>query len=226
MWWFARKAQQAAESPSSAPARLSPEQLLLEQVPDMRAMLEDNDVALKIWLPDVVGRTVKWLADYEGQNQSQWLRELLMAYVYGRAALLAQRIRTDRDGAARPDDGIRFSRAPVDRTQGRWVYKVPQLGKNVVAFKLWLSRQMCADLQALADHAQVGLSPFVREAIIADLLGRASLPERPAILGQVAHEAALAWERGEEVPVHQIAVEAFDGVGEAQLEWVASLPGQ
>jgi hypothetical protein len=133
---------------------------------------------------------------------------------------LAQRIRTDREGA-QPDGGLRFSRAPVDRTQGRWVYKVPQLGKNVVAFKLWLSRQMCADLQALADHAQVGLSPFVREAIVADLLGRASLPERPAILGELAQEAALAWERGDEVPMAQVAMDAFDGVGDAKLEWLA-----
>jgi|ThiBioDrversion2_2_1062182.scaffolds.fasta_scaffold03773_3 hypothetical protein len=220
MWWFSRKTQQAADSLDSPSARLLPEQHLLEHVPDMRAMLEDNDVALKIWLPEVVAHTVKWLADYEGQNQSQWLRELLMAYVYGRVALLAQRIRTDREGA-QPDGGLRFSRAPVDRTQGRWVYKVPQLGKNVVAFKLWLSRQMCADLQALADHAQVGLSPFVREAIVADLLGRASLPERPAILGELAQEAALAWERGDEVPMAQVAMDAFDGVGDAKLEWLA-----
>ena len=44
----------------------------------------------------------------------------------------------------------------------------------------------------LAKHAGVGLSPFVREAIVGDLLGRGSLPERPEIMG-VPTAAALPW---------------------------------
>lgn len=113
---------------------------------------------------------------------------------------------------------IRFSRQAVDRSAGRWIYKVPQLGKNTVAFKIWISRPMRDDLMVLAGHAGVGLSPFVREAIVGDLLGRGSLPERPAIMG-ASTEAAKAWELDKPVPVEAVEETAFNGLGEAK-EWV------
>lgn len=182
------------------------------QVPDLRALVE-QDVAIKIWLPELIALTLKWVADYEGTSQSSWVRERLFVYVYGRVAQLAQCIREERDA-------IRFSRTAVDRGAGRWIYKVPQLGKNTVAFKVWVSRQMRDDLEVLANHAGVGLSPFVREAIVGDLLGRGSLPERPEIMG-MATDAATAWERDEAVPVEPVEEESFNGLGEAERVWVA-----
>ena len=214
MWWFTRKANQQPQAPGIS-LRQQAEEHLIALVPDMSAIAEGQDVAIKIWLPEIIARTVKWLADYEGVSQSAWLRERLMVYVYGRVAVQALRIRLQRSDR----DATRFSRKRVDRTKGRWIYKVPQLGKNTVAFKLWVSEQMRADLQALADHAQVTLSAFVREAIVADLLGRASLPERPDILGQPT-PAAAAWERGEEVPIVEMEEEQVDGVGNPERVWL------
>ena len=129
--------------------------------------------------------------------------------------MVAQRIRSQRSGFEAPS----FSRKQVNRTAGRWIYKVPQLGKNTVAFKVWISQQMRDDLQTLANHAGVEMSPFVREAIVGDLLGRGSLPERPEILGQLT-AAAIAWERDEDVPVVSVEEHAFDHVGDAERVWV------
>lgn len=213
MWWFLKKAQTRAIEAASNP-RLQTEEQLLAQVPDMSS-LDEHDVAIKIWLPELVARTLKWVADYEGLSQSRWVRDRLLAYVYGRVAVLAHYIRTQRATEDRP----MFSRRQVDRGAGRWIYKVPQLGKNTVAFKVWVSQQMRDDLEVLAKHAGVELSPFVREAIIGDLLGRGSLPERPKIMG-IPTDAATAWERDEVVPVEPFEEDAFNGLGEAERVWM------
>ena len=218
MWWFLRGAKKSPPVGTTNPRQQS-EDPLLTLVPDMGAILKTPNVAIKVWLPSLVAQTLKWVADYEGQSQSSWVRERLLAYLYGYAALMAQRIRSQR--AESVDRGPMFSRAPVDRTKGRWIYKVPQLGKNTVAFKVWVSQQMRDDLQMLADHANVGLSPFVREALVADLLGRGSLPERPEIMGTPS-KSALAWERGEDVPVADLEVDDFDGLGESERMWCES----
>ena len=175
--------------------------------------LDDHDVAIKIWLPERVAQTMKWLADYEGISQSGWVRSQLTSYVYGQVAVLVQQICAEKHICL-------FARNLVDRGADRLVYLVPQLGKNTVAFKVCINQQMRDDLQVLATHAGVTLSPFVREALIGVLLGRGSLPERPEIMGQ-ASTAALAWERDEPVKLAQIEEAEFDGLGEAERVWVA-----
>ena len=217
MWWFLRKSQPAAlpvRLPVRANEREQAKQGLLDAIPDM-SRLEDHNVAIKIWLPERVAQTMKWLADYEGVSQSNWVRSQLICYVYGRVAVMVQQMRIE-------ENRIMFSRGKVDRSAGRWVYLVPQLGKNTVAFKVWVSWQMRDDLQVLASHADVALSPFVREALVGALLGRGSLPERPEIMGQPS-AAALAWEGDETVEVAQIEGAEFDGLGEAEMVWIADL---
>lgn len=220
MWWFLRQRERATADGQPTSDRLDTEKEIrsedefLALFPPLAA-LDEHDATIKIWLPETPARLVKWLAERKGTSQSAWLRDRLAEYVYGRGAVTAQRIREKRRESDRP----MFSRAPVDRTKGRYVYLVPQLGKNVVAFKLWASRQLRNDLESLAAHAGVGLSPFVREAVLADLLGRGSLPERPAVLG-AATAAAQAWERGDEVPNDTVEIGAFDGLGTAEFVWV------
>ena len=110
MWWFLNKAQKPG-SVKDGGSRLQTEEQLLAQVPDLRALVE-QDVAIKIWLPELIALTLKWVADYEGKSQSSWVRERLFVYVYGRVAQLAQYIREERTA-------IRFSRTAVDRGAGR-----------------------------------------------------------------------------------------------------------
>lgn len=211
MWWFLNKSRPAVV-PAEQSKRKHAEQGLLDAVPDM-SRLSKHDVAISIWLPERVAQIMKWLADYEGVSQSNWVRLQLTSYVYGQVAVLVQQIRVE-------NEKIAFSRSKVDRGAGRWVYLVPQLGKNTVAFKVWVSQQMRDDLQVLAAHAGVALSPFVREALTGALLGRGSLPERPEIMGQPS-AAALAWEGDEQVEVMQKEEREFDGLGEAERVWLA-----
>lgn len=213
MWWFARKVEQAFPVAETSWTRQVEDQLLA-MVPDLCTVASRRDSVIRLWLPEVVARTVKWCAAYEGESQSVWLRERLMAYVYGCVTAQALRIRHQR----LEHDEPRPNRRPGCRTHGRWVYKVPQLGEDIVAFQLRVSSQMRTDLQALADHAQLHIAAFAREAIIAELLGRASLPGRAEILGQPT-PAAEAWERGEDVPILELEQEPPDGLGEPELVW-------
>lgn len=215
MWWFVKKGQ-AQEQPRLVIENNWAEEQLLAHMPDM-AHLAQHDVAVKMWLPEAVAQTLKWVADHEGVSQSSWLREHLTGYVYGQAALLAHRIRAKRSG----NSDIRFSRSSANQTPGRWIYKVPQLGKNAVAFKVWMGEQMKSDLSALAAHAGVGLSPFLREVLVGELFGRGSLPERPQIVGQPSDEA-LAWETGETVKTAVVEEADHRGLGFAEREWVSN----
>lgn len=79
------------------------------------------------------------------------------------------------------------------------------------------------DLAQLANHAGIELSPFIREAIIADLLGRGSLPERPEMFASGTPEA-IAWERHEAVPVTMMDAADYDGLGVLDPEWIATPP--
>lgn len=222
MWWFLNKSSQAAEDEGKDRDRSNPpinaerlqEEHLLSLTPDLSLRLLPADVAIKIWLPPIVASTVKWLADYEEVSQSNWLRQLLIEYTYGKVAAFGQNLRAQR----RAENAILFSRQAVDRSSGRWIYLVPQLGKNAVAFKLWIGRQMRDDLQALANHAQIGLSPFVREAIIGSLLGRGSLPERPQLFDPPG-PSATAWENDEAVSMKEVPEDEHTDLGAVEREW-------
>lgn len=221
MFWFLKKSR-ILLADSRADQALTDEPTLVKMV-DI-SDLDSDPVAVKIWLPQSLAQTLRWAADHQGESQSEWIRASLTAYVYGRAAVLALRIREER--ARRTRDGrepggadTAFARGPVDRGAGRWVYKVPQLGKNTVAFKLWIGKQVRDDLQLLARHASLELSPFVREVIVGDLLGRGTLPERPEIIGPPT-PAALAWESGDDVPIASVEAAEFDELGEAEAVWV------
>ena len=95
---------------------------------------------------------------------------------------------------------IRFSRrGPPAGT--KYIFKVPELGKNIAPVKIWLPQQLRDDLHVLAEHANVLLSRFTREIVIGAVLGRGTLPERPELRAFNATPEADAWERGEPVPM-------------------------
>lgn len=213
MWWFVRNGSTGTQDRLTSNAKWGEKQLMAH-VPDM-SQLGQHEVAVKVWLPEVVAQTLKWVADYEGVSQSSWVREHLIGYVYGQAALLAHRIRAQRAG----DSDIRFSVMEDSKKLGRWVYKVPQLGKNAVAFKVWMSAQMQQDLLALAKHAGIGISPFLREVVVGELFGRGSLPERPEIVGKPSAQAQ-AWEQDAEVPMAVIEEADFSDLGHAEQVWM------
>lgn len=119
MWWFLQK-MQPAPLPVRLPVRVSEHKQSkhspLDAVPDM-SRLNDHGVAVKTWLPKRAAQTMKWLADYEGISQSNWVRAQLTSYVYGQVAVLAQRIRGQQMRVE--ESHIAFSRGSVDRGAGR-----------------------------------------------------------------------------------------------------------
>lgn len=227
MWWFLNKAHERTPRDAISP-RVKAISELEPAVDQLKALLND-DVAFKFWLPEIIALTIRDQAGREGVSQSALLRDLLAEYVYGRlAAQTLRRLREERSQGA----NLFFTIAePEERGPGRWIYKVPELGKSTVAFKLWMSSKQKDDMQALAEHAGVTQSALAREVIISAWLGHASLPERAALF-QMASAHALAWERDEEVPLLNLtkqefmqrggAVEGFDSDWEVVEEDQAS----
>lgn len=157
---------------------------------------------LKFWLPDPVESALEDLARYYDVSVSLMVRMLLAGYVYGRYALAY--MRENQVGIHRRDpDSPMFSRQPSS-FQVKHIYKVPELGKNIAPIKVWVAQRLKDDLQALADHAGVLLSKFVRELIVGGVLGRGTLPERPSLGTAQSLRAAEAWEQGQVVPMREV----------------------
>lgn len=219
MWWTRNN------SNGSNPSRGQTSRLEVAadfQVPDEALLdLMNQDSALKIWLPQPVAHLIHDQAGRDGISQSAWLRDLLNEYTYGRLTLQALR---EKQRKPTSESTMLFAvdhRGVVDA--GKLVYKIPALGKNTSAFKLWLSSTLRDDLQALAEHANLTISAFTREVIVSALLGHASLPQRPELYESVS-EYALAWERDEAVPMTILSKQEFQKLvpepSEYETEWV------
>lgn len=91
MWWFLKTKAERQAGLRSGFSRRQQEDYLLELAPNLNERLGTNDVALKIWLPQVAANAVKLIADYEGESQSAWMRKLLIRYVYGRMAVFVKK---------------------------------------------------------------------------------------------------------------------------------------
>lgn len=95
---------------------------------------------------------------------------------------------------------------------------VPELGKNIAPIKVWIPARMKADLQLLADHAEIPLSQFVREIVISRLLGHGTLPARP-LLTRAEPTAADAWCEDQDVPWREVSAEEYRRRREGEVRW-------
>ncbi len=165
--------------------------------------LEQDDVALKFWLPVAVEGAIEDLARYYQLSVSMMVRRLLAGYVYGRYAIAY--MHENQVGIARRKPEIMFSRGNYldDPEPTKIIYKVPELGKNIAAIKVWIPQRLHNDLGVLADAAGVLLSRFVREVLIGEVLGRGTLPERSSMLSVESTTVADTWERGGSVSLRQ-----------------------
>ena len=163
--------------------------------------LERDDVALKFWLPEPVEGSIEDMAGYYVVSVSMMVRILLVDYVYGRYALAY--MLENQVGIARRESDVMFSRSGVSE-DARPVYKVPELGKNIAAIKVWIPQRLGDDLRVLADHAGVLQARFVREIIIGAVLGRGTLPERPELRAAPSNPATEAWDSDEPVAMREV----------------------
>jgi hypothetical protein len=213
MWFFLKRTNKPETDQSFTP-RLSPAPATKAvNYADMIAGMGDfgdlatEDVALKFWLPDPVERALEDLAKYYEVSVSLLVRILLADYVYGRYALAYMRENQVGIHRREPDSPM-FSRKTSSQQEEiiykKLIYKVPELGKNIAPIKVWIAQRMKDDLQALADHAGVLLSKFVRELIVGGVLGRGTLPERPGLAAVQPMPTAEAWEQGQDVPMREV----------------------
>lgn len=180
-----------------------------------------HDTALKFWLPEPAEKALEEFADFQGASMSSMLREFLAAHCYGIYVVQVLRSK-DPDVFDEPD--IRFSRA-YDSDEGRKVrkttYWVPELGKNVAPVKIWIAQRLCDDLRALAEHAKIPLSQYVREIVISRLLGHGMLPKRPEMLEAAPLPSADDWCEEKEVPWVEVDEATYwkSPEGRKETEW-------
>lgn len=148
------------------------------------AFRSDTQVSMKVWLPVPVDTALKQITDISYQSRSEYIREALFVYAYGRHTFEQMKLQ---------DDGLFYvepaeSRALFSRSPNR----APALGKNSINYKVWLPAKLRDDLSTLASEAGITLSHFVREALISALLGHRTLPERTIAL-RAAQETPEDW---------------------------------
>jgi predicted DNA-binding protein len=166
---------------------------------------DQQDRALKFWLPEPAREALEDLAKRQGQSMSELLRQFLFQHCYGVYAYVLMMDKRAERGTG--DPGLKFSRAY--RPKKDPTYWVPELGKNVTSLKIWMSNQMHADLEQLAQHSHITLSQYVREIVISRLLGHGTLPKRPEMLEAVPLPWAENWEAGQDVQMRQVSYEEY-----------------
>ena len=139
---------------------------------DLSVFRSDHWVPFKVWLPEPLDEILRQLGDHLHASRSALIRDALFIYAYGR--YLYTQMEAERDG-------FFFDKGPL---YSRVVSRTPELGKNLVNFKVWLPAKLREDMQTLAELAGIKLSHFVREALISAFMGHLRLPEREALLAQ------------------------------------------
>ncbi|KAB2927549.1 MAG: hypothetical protein F9K25_14035 [Candidatus Contendobacter sp.] len=229
MWFFFRRSREQQQAPTDPqadvriqvrPAR--PRPLSYEQIAHSFGDFSDfrtHDVALKFWLPEPAEQALTEFCTHADQSLSEWLRQFFVVYAYG---LLALTILEDRyPGFFRDPPPLRYSIARSNDSPGKkrvYTYCIPELGKNVAPIKVWIPARMKADLQLLADHAEIPLSQFIREIVISRLLGHGTLPARP-VLTRAEPTAADAWCDDQGVLWRQVNVEEYRHHREGEVCW-------
>lgn len=217
MWpLFRKKPEPEPEHPKRRALSLN---ALLQGMGDLRE-LDTHDTALKFWLPEPAERALSEFARLQGFSISSMLREFLAIHCYG---IYVVQLLRDMDPQIFKDPDIRFSISRQDdgRKIRKVTYWVPELGKNVAPVKIWVSKRLRADLQALANHVKMPLSQYLREIVISRLLGHGMLPKRPEMLEAAPLPSAQDWCEDKEVPWVEVDEETYRKFpdGRKETEW-------
>ncbi len=183
----------------------------------------NHDTATKFWLPEAANQALEEMANRSRISMSESLRQLFAAHCYGIYAY--QVIIETIPGILRESEPPRFSIGSSTPPPGKKrvdTYWVPELGKNVMPIKVWIPKRMRQDLQLLSDHVGIKLSQYLREIVIARLLGHGTLPMRPEMLMAEPFHAIEDWCEDREIPKHQVDEREYGNhpLGEWRTEWV------
>lgn len=172
-----------------------------------------KNAELRVWVPEPLNVAMKESTVYLQETLSAYLRQLIAVYLYGTHELLC--MYENETGIFHPEPPPEPSGSRVMFSRARVVDYIPGLGKNIVPLKLFLHEKMKADLQLLADKADVPLSQFVREILVSHFFGHTVWPERHALLTSEQQEVADGWENG---IIEEKRVSSLSSEVEAALE--------
>jgi len=150
---------------------------------DYSDLLESGDVAIKFWLPEMMGEVLEQECSYAGTTRSDLIRQYLFIYLYGRHDLWGLLERNDYHYklCGHPV----FSKCkvePVDMVEEPEPDIMQDLGKNTEDLKVWIPVRMKEDIQKLADKASISLSEMIREIIISAVFGHTYLSARKELM--------------------------------------------
>lgn len=140
---------------------------------DYSPLTNGDDVAIKFWLPELMGTIIDECCRLQDITRSDLIRQTLFISLYGRYDWLGAVERRQSDEAEK-GGYVTFYQGGIDTKR--------DMGKNIEDLKVWIPRKLKDDIQALADHASISLSEMVREIVISSMVGQSYLPSRNALL--------------------------------------------
>jgi len=151
---------------------------------DYSALLERGDVAIKFWLPELMGEVLDQdCIRLNGTSRSNLVRSILFTYLYGRHDWMGLYERNSGHYDLEHYSSPMFSkRAPEPGEEGKEPDIMYDLGKNIEDLKVWIPKKMKEDIQALADKASLTPSEMIREIIISNLFGHTYLTARNELM--------------------------------------------
>lgn len=149
---------------------------------DYSDLLEQGDVAIKFWLPELMDTVLNELCCKFDTSRSDLIRQTLFTYLYGRYDLIGFVERNDRHYQL--NGTVKFSRAPrsPDSVSEPEPDIMQDMGKNTEDLKVWIPLRMKGDIQKLAEKASISLSEMIREIIISALFGHTYLSARKELM--------------------------------------------
>jgi len=140
---------------------------------DYTDLLQQGDVALRFWLPELIGRVLDEMCTELNTTRSDLIRQTLFTYLYGRYDLLVMKRKDEKSYQLNPPYSY-SAREPDIRSN--------MDNKNIEDLKVWIPDRMKVDLQKIAEPAGLSLSETIREIIISSLIGHTNLPSRKEML--------------------------------------------
>jgi len=146
---------------------------------DYSSLLGRNDVAIKFWLPELMGTILDESCELLHTTRSDLIRQTLFTYLYGRYDWMGMYERGERRFQLnRP---ALFSRQEATQ-EAEQPDIMRDMGKNIEDLKVWIPSKMKEDIQGLAQQTSISNSEVIREMIISTLIGHTYLPARKELL--------------------------------------------
>ncbi|OIO75002.1 MAG: hypothetical protein AUJ57_00885 [Zetaproteobacteria bacterium CG1_02_53_45] len=131
---------------------------------DYAPLLEDGDIALKIWLPELMGTMLDETCSLLNTTRSDLIRQTLFTYLYGRYDWLGMYENNEKQYQLNQPDLYSIHEPKEPNIMA-------DMGKNTEDLKVWVPRKMKEDIQKMADQAGLSASETIREIIISTMIG-------------------------------------------------------